>query len=215
MRIQQAQSARSPIPDIWTRNSANAPNNVPVRSESHASSPKLPSRPSVTSSNLSNSGRSESQVPNPSPIPLSSINSKNSSAASSKQSVYTTATSKVSLSASRDNDENSSPITNAMVNRAANQVTPSPHKPQSQKSSSQSMELTYRNICKALENIGTSSTKIYDKSFYECPEMFITKWIDYCNKYGLGYQLRDGSVGVYFNDCTSIILAADNLFVFF
>ena len=43
------------------------------------------------------------------------------------------------------------------------------------------------------------------------PKLFITKWIDYSNKYGLGYQLRDGSVGVYFNDSTSIILAADNL----
>ncbi|KAL2915687.1 Cell cycle serine/threonine-protein kinase cdc5/MSD2 [Polyrhizophydium stewartii] len=42
------------------------------------------------------------------------------------------------------------------------------------------------------------------------PDMFVTKWIDYSNKYGLGYQLRDGSVGVYFNDLTTIILAADN-----
>eukprot|EP00842_Homolaphlyctis_polyrhiza_P003477 jgi/Hompol1/412/HPOL_003644-RA len=42
------------------------------------------------------------------------------------------------------------------------------------------------------------------------PDTFITKWIDYSNKYGLGYQLRDGSVGVYFNDSTSIILAANN-----
>ncbi len=41
------------------------------------------------------------------------------------------------------------------------------------------------------------------------PTVFITKWIDYTNKYGLSYQLRDGSVGVYFNDGTSIILATD------
>ncbi|KAI8913706.1 kinase-like domain-containing protein, partial [Entophlyctis helioformis] len=43
------------------------------------------------------------------------------------------------------------------------------------------------------------------------PDLFVTKWIDYSNKYGLGYQLRDGSVGVYFNDSTSIILAADGM----
>lgn len=36
---------------------------------------------------------------------------------------------------------------------------------------------------------------------------FIIKWIDYSNKYGLGYQLRDGTVGVHFNDATSIVLA--------
>ncbi|KAI8814049.1 kinase-like domain-containing protein, partial [Cladochytrium replicatum] len=41
------------------------------------------------------------------------------------------------------------------------------------------------------------------------PTLFVSKWIDYSNKYGLGYQLRDGSVGVYFNDSTSIILSAD------
>ncbi len=43
------------------------------------------------------------------------------------------------------------------------------------------------------------------------PKVFISKWIDYSNKYGLGYQLRDGAVGVYFNDSTSIILSADNV----
>jgi hypothetical protein len=41
------------------------------------------------------------------------------------------------------------------------------------------------------------------------PPIFITKWIDYTNKYGLGYQLRDGSSGVYFNDATIIVLAPD------
>jgi hypothetical protein len=47
-----------------------------------------------------------------------------------------------------------------------------------------------------------------DKLF-DHPAVFITKWIDYSNKYGLGYQLRDGSVGVYFNDATSIILSGN------
>ncbi|KAG8741040.1 Cell cycle serine/threonine-protein kinase cdc5/MSD2 [Ceratobasidium sp. 414] len=32
-------------------------------------------------------------------------------------------------------------------------------------------------------------------------------WVDYCNKYGMGYALADGSVGVHFNDSTSIVLA--------
>jgi len=31
------------------------------------------------------------------------------------------------------------------------------------------------------------------------------KWIDYSSKYGLGYILSDGNVGVYFNDSTKII----------
>lgn len=43
------------------------------------------------------------------------------------------------------------------------------------------------------------------------PRVFISKWIDYSNKYGLGYQLTNGAMGVYFNDSTSIILSADDV----
>lgn len=41
------------------------------------------------------------------------------------------------------------------------------------------------------------------------PVLFITKWVDYSNKYGLGYQLSDESVGVHFNDDTSLLFSAD------
>jgi hypothetical protein len=37
----------------------------------------------------------------------------------------------------------------------------------------------------------------------------IAPWVDYCNKYGMGYALADGSVDVRFNDSTTVILAAD------
>ena len=39
--------------------------------------------------------------------------------------------------------------------------------------------------------------------------VYISKWVDYSNKYGLGYQLTDGSVGVLFNDGTKMILSND------
>ena len=39
--------------------------------------------------------------------------------------------------------------------------------------------------------------------------VFIVSWVDYCNKYGMGYALTDGSVGVHFNDSTTLILGAD------
>jgi serine/threonine protein kinase len=42
----------------------------------------------------------------------------------------------------------------------------------------------------------------------DCP-VFITKWIDYSNKYGFGFQLSDKSVGVLFNDTTRISYSAD------
>lgn len=37
--------------------------------------------------------------------------------------------------------------------------------------------------------------------------VFIVSWVDYCNKYGMGYALTDGSVGVHFNDSTSLVLS--------
>lgn len=45
------------------------------------------------------------------------------------------------------------------------------------------------------------------------PKVFIVSWVDYCNKYGMGYALADGSVGVHFNDSTSIVLAPNKMYV--
>ena len=47
----------------------------------------------------------------------------------------------------------------------------------------------------------------------QVPKVFIVSWVDYCNKYGMGYALTDGSVGVYFNDSTTMILAPDKQYV--
>lgn len=41
------------------------------------------------------------------------------------------------------------------------------------------------------------------------PVYWVGKWVDYSDKYGLGYQLSDCSVGVLFNDTTRLILAED------
>lgn len=40
------------------------------------------------------------------------------------------------------------------------------------------------------------------------PMLWISKWVDYSDKYGLGYQLCDESVGVLFNDSTRLILCS-------
>lgn len=39
--------------------------------------------------------------------------------------------------------------------------------------------------------------------------MWICKWVDYSDKYGLGYQLCDDSIGVLFNDFTKLLLLPD------
>ncbi|KAF7689807.1 hypothetical protein HF521_013160 [Silurus meridionalis] len=41
------------------------------------------------------------------------------------------------------------------------------------------------------------------------PIFWISKWVDYSDKYGLGYQLSDNSVGVLFNDSTRLIMYED------
>ena len=37
-------------------------------------------------------------------------------------------------------------------------------------------------------------------------DVWVTKWVDYSNKYGLGYMLNNGLIGVYFNDNTKMLL---------
>jgi hypothetical protein len=40
-------------------------------------------------------------------------------------------------------------------------------------------------------------------------QVFIASWVNYCNKYSMGYALTDGLVGVHFNDSTILVLAAN------
>ncbi|XP_046372425.2 serine/threonine-protein kinase PLK1-like isoform X2 [Haliotis rufescens] len=39
--------------------------------------------------------------------------------------------------------------------------------------------------------------------------MWVTKWVDYSNKYGFGFQLSNDAIGVLFNDTSRILLAPD------
>ncbi|KAJ6612090.1 hypothetical protein lerEdw1_015193 [Lerista edwardsae] len=41
------------------------------------------------------------------------------------------------------------------------------------------------------------------------PIFWVSKWVDYSDKYGLGYQLCDNSMGVLFNDSTRLIMYSD------
>ncbi|CAJ0956858.1 unnamed protein product, partial [Ranitomeya imitator] len=40
-----------------------------------------------------------------------------------------------------------------------------------------------------------------------CPILWVTKWVDYSNKYGFGYQLSDNCTGVLLSDGTHTILS--------
>lgn len=47
------------------------------------------------------------------------------------------------------------------------------------------------------------------------PLVWISKWVDYSDKYGFGYQLCDESVGVMFNDTSKIVMLANGVTVHF
>jgi len=83
------------------------------------------------------------------------------------------------------------------------------NKHKNQVNSGNILDVVYRNICQAFEDIANNVDVPESKEVIENPKVFISKWIDYSNKYGLGYQLTNSCVGVYFNDSTSIILSAD------
>jgi polo-like kinase 1 len=54
---------------------------------------------------------------------------------------------------------------------------------------------------------GTQDTKggLLSNGNTNLSDVSVKKWIDYSSKYGLGYILSDGHIGVYFNDSTKII----------
>eukprot|EP00095_Tigriopus_kingsejongensis_P002999 maker-scaffold784_size97500-snap-gene-0.29 protein:Tk02999 transcript:maker-scaffold784_size97500-snap-gene-0.29-mRNA-1 annotation:"polo-like kinase 1" len=41
------------------------------------------------------------------------------------------------------------------------------------------------------------------------PMVWVSKWVDYSDKYGFGYALSDESIGVLFNDITRLLLLSD------
>jgi len=45
------------------------------------------------------------------------------------------------------------------------------------------------------------------------PIYWISKWVDYSDKYGIGYQLSDNSVGVLFNDSTRLLFTNNDQYV--
>jgi polo-like kinase 1 len=42
------------------------------------------------------------------------------------------------------------------------------------------------------------------------PEAWIVRWIDYSSKYGIGYQLSTGKIGVYFNDASKMVFSSSS-----
>jgi hypothetical protein len=57
--------------------------------------------------------------------------------------------------------------------------------------------------------ITSSNRKGDEAEWNDLEEPYIRKWIDYSNKYGVGYVLTSDAYGAYFNDNTKLILSSD------
>jgi len=69
-------------------------------------------------------------------------------------------------------------------------------------SPSQFLHFVTKQLEQGLANFhGSSVEEIVDSS---CLPSYVVKWVDYSNKYGFGYVLSDGTVGVHFRDFSRI-----------
>jgi len=56
---------------------------------------------------------------------------------------------------------------------------------------------------------GVQNFKMCKPANSGCPSKWVTRYVDYTSKYGLGFLLNDGSAGVYFNDSTKTVIAPE------
>jgi len=56
----------------------------------------------------------------------------------------------------------------------------------------------------ASASVAASSARSTPPTLESFPPLWVTRWVDYTSKYGLGYVLSDGTYGVVFNDATKM-----------
>lgn len=56
---------------------------------------------------------------------------------------------------------------------------------------------------------------VLESPFEQQAPILVQRWVDYTDKYGIGYKLTNGEVGALFNDQTSIRYCSDKNFSYF
>ncbi|KAK6172024.1 hypothetical protein SNE40_018426 [Patella caerulea] len=116
------------------------------------------------------------------------------------------------LHPSRDNTGDLSPAIKSAVKDTISDVIPMdrsdspPQRESSPKPRSAAMMLDVLTTCleHMPKDVAQNPLAISDSSL-----VWVTKWVDYSNKYGFGFQLSSGSMGVLFNDTSRILLSPD------
>jgi len=102
------------------------------------------------------------------------------------------------------------------VNHETGLTVPGMQRKESTKSTSGSIDCYLGDLYSQLKQLVTS--KPGDRSPHledeaedpkSQPLVWVSKWVDYSDKYGFGYSLNDDSIGVVFNDLTKLLLLAD------
>jgi hypothetical protein len=78
-------------------------------------------------------------------------------------------------------------------------------------SDAQPLQLIHNRLAKFIGEVTRSKLESELKPI-DAPEentIWVTRYVDYTSKYGLGFLLSNGSAGVYFNDSTKAVLEAD------
>jgi len=103
-----------------------------------------------------------------------------------------------------------------LPNKPAGDVVPSPKPPKPRPVEEPNQGFYIKELYKQLRDLvqsKPSERRVINMDDAEDPALapfyWVSKWVDYTDKYGLGYSLNDDSVAVLFNDVTRIILLAD------
>ena len=74
------------------------------------------------------------------------------------------------------------------------------------------LKLMHQNVAAAIADAASGVSAPQPSAFggaLPLPNVWVSRWVDYSKKYGLGYKLSNGQYGVFFNDATKILLKHD------
>lgn len=73
--------------------------------------------------------------------------------------------------------------------------------------------MMHQNVAAAMAEAGAGVAVVQMDAFggaaLPLPNVWVSRWVDYSKKYGLGYKLSNSQYGVFFNDATKILLKHD------
>ena len=107
------------------------------------------------------------------------------------------------LSRGRDSSVGKTPRSNSHKDEERSRNKKEEIKPKSRGSSRE------RNLSGSESPTRKNATTSIFSGIPDGPKVWVKKWVNYSNKYGIGYMLSNGSAGVYFNDSTKIICDKD------